>query len=143
MALSLGLVLSVTTISAAATAAAKPTVTYEWNTAVWGDPPSGLSCSVITGAAACYQRYGDKIWVKDTAKDGWSAVGAWRDYYNTGSQDVLHREGACVNKLGYGQWGVCDKNFPEGTDLLLKACRYDSHAGTWHGCASSWKLYTA
>lgn len=134
-------------------AAADSTITsinpYEWNTATAsGAPPAGLPCAVTTGARACFEKSGDRWWVLDTSSDGHSATASWTnwlgDYQN--GYTVDYREGSCVNKLGSGRWGVCNKDYYEDTTphaygigslLAWQACVYDASAGTWHGCSSS------
>ncbi|MFB7496620.1 hypothetical protein ACFC09_18360 [Streptomyces sp. NPDC056161] len=119
---------------------------YEWDTAEAGSPPSGMACVDLTGSTACFQKYGDKWWVKDTDPDGHSATASWKNTLWNGSAWILYRQGSCVNKLGAGKWGVCNKDYYEqssknyygypGSSLAWQACIYDSTAGTWHGCSN-------
>ena len=95
---------------------------YEVDQAVAGTPPSQLPCaSAIVGAAACFDKAGDKIWVKDTAADGASAVFKWSALRN----GALYRYGMCINSLGNGRWGVCNKNFVEGAAIKGYVCIWD------------------
>lgn len=111
---------------------------YEWNTAVAGTPPSGLPCASMTGATACFEANGDRMWVKDTSADGHSATLSWENWYAEPMFDpVLNRYGSCVNKLGNGKWGVCNKDLPEGSFVDFEACVYDAGSGAWYGCSSS------
>ncbi len=90
----------------------------EINDAVAGTPPAfdpNTDCSSGEGTYVCFQKDGDKIWVEDTAADGVSADGRWENYLWDGSNWTLYRQGACLNKLSYGHWGYCDKDFYEDT----------------------------
>ncbi|MBB4959607.1 hypothetical protein [Micromonospora polyrhachis] len=109
----------------------QPMVSYEWNTAEAGSPPSGIPCVSTTGAIACFQANGDKWWVKDTSSDSASAVANWVNYRN-GS---LYRKGGCRNGLGSGKWGVCNKNYYEDSTLAFNACVYDASEGVWVRCS--------
>jgi hypothetical protein len=96
-------------------------VAGEFNQAVAGSPPSGLPCIATTGAIACYQEYGDRWWVKDTALDSASAEAVWENYRN----GRLYRSGICRNSLGNGNWGVCNKNYYEDSTIWWRACVYN------------------
>ncbi|MET9023143.1 hypothetical protein ABZV93_24525 [Actinopolymorpha sp. NPDC004070] len=99
---------------------------YEWNTGVLTSGPSGTyHCISTTGSTACYKPYGDKIYVKDTKADGYSAVMRW--YTNYG------RWGTCRNPYKAGTWVVCDKDFAEGSWLNFRASRYDGETKKWIG----------
>lgn len=111
--------------SAAGEEGASAAATLEIDRAKKGTYPGGLSCVTVTGAQACFEAYGDKWWVKDTAADGASAVVTWRNYRN-GS---LYRSGQCENRMGSGTWGVCNKNYYEGSDLLFQIHVYDFSEG--------------
>ncbi len=63
----------------------------------------------------CFQKKGDKLWVKDTKKDGRIAVGYW-GYIGKGWADHT-----CSNELGSGQWGICNYNMKEGKSLSFKS----------------------
>lgn len=103
----------------------------ELDHAVAGTPPSGLDCVSVTGATACFEHYGDRWWVKDTAADSASAEARW-DNYRNGS---LYRSGICRNGLGNGKWGVCNKNYYEDSTLVFIACVYDASAGRLVRCS--------
>ncbi|WP_298183229.1 hypothetical protein [Saccharomonospora sp.] len=53
--------------------------------------------------------------------DGASAVVYW-DNYRDGE---LYRYGRCENRLGSGNWGVCNKNYYEGSTLEYQVCVQD------------------
>ncbi len=113
---------------------------HEVNQAVAGSPPSGLPCVAMPGANACYQAYGDRWWVKDTASDGASAEAFWENRRN----GDLYRHGVCRNSLGNGTWGVCNKNYYEDSTIFWTACVYDGSAGTYVGCApDGWRFTSA
>lgn len=66
-------------------------------------PPQGAPCSQGRGAIACYEKYGDKFWVKDTAKDGWFPRVAW-----TYKGSELVWKGSCSDHLGKDAgWTYC------------------------------------
>ncbi|MFF9771884.1 hypothetical protein ACF1GT_35840 [Streptomyces sp. NPDC014636] len=127
---------------------------YEWDTAVSGSkPPQDCLDGVVamTGAKACFERYGDVLWVEDTAADGHSATNSWSNYlFDSSGNGHLYRQGSCVNKLGAGHWGYCNKDFYEnstptpygtGSEIDYAGCVYDSEDGTWHGC--TWTIAIA
>ncbi|MFD1149021.1 hypothetical protein [Saccharothrix hoggarensis] len=107
-------------------------VDTEYNQAVEGTPPSGLSCAVTTGATACFEAEGDKWWVRDTAADSASAEAGWQNIY----QGSFYRAGVCRNSLGYGTWGVCNKNYYENSTVKWAACVYDGSAQTLIRCSA-------
>jgi hypothetical protein len=118
---------TVTAPSAATQAAAVATnqaaaIDFESDRAVAGTPPSQLPCAPsIIGANACFDKAGDKIWLKDTAADGASAVFRWRAIRD----GERYRYGQCINTLGNGRWGVCNKNFVEGVKIYGYVCTWD------------------
>ncbi|MEU2427481.1 hypothetical protein ABZ619_41960 [Streptomyces sp. NPDC007851] len=85
--------------------------------AVAGTPGAGAfgsdDCISITGGEACFQKYGDVMWVKDTLSDGYPANGDYENYLWNGSSWQLYRFGDCVNHLTAGHWGYCNKDFYE------------------------------
>ena len=112
---------------------ARAAVQFEWDYAVRGTPPDGLECATYLGAKACYQEYGDTLWVKDLASDGFSAIARWWDYIDEGGgRYKLYRQGACRNKLGSGAWGYCNKNFWETNMLVSTPCLYDGDTGRFY-----------
>jgi hypothetical protein len=126
---------------------------YEWDTAVVGSAPSSYPaglCNGITGGWACFERTGDKLWVDDWSGDGWSVTASWVNYLmNEAGHWVAYRQGSCVNKLGTGHWGVCNKDFYEdgtspnalggaGSYLTVYACLYHSTTGEWGGCTGGY-----
>jgi hypothetical protein len=72
------------------------------------------------GVEACYKPYGDYFYVKDTKSDGYAAVAQWHTLGFEG------RTGSCVNKLTAGDWGVCNKNLPEGVQVEVIGMLYNN-----------------
>ncbi|KXK58269.1 hypothetical protein AWW66_30725 [Micromonospora rosaria] len=116
---------------AAPRSAIRTAARYEWNNARAGVPPAGLHCAHTTGATACFVEDGDVWWVRDTATDGASAVADW---VTLGDDMSVERAGACVNSLGRGSWGSCDKNYPDDAHVVWQACVYDRSADRWVRC---------
>jgi hypothetical protein len=57
------------------------------------------------GAYVCFQPYGDHLFVKDTARDGYSAAVYWKTSYG--------RAGVCINEHGVGTLVDCNYNMRE------------------------------
>jgi hypothetical protein len=94
-----------------------------------GPRPPGTACtSNGTGARACFQPKGDKMYVKDTDEDGHSAVGVWHHYLGDGSWS----KGYCRNKLGSGRWGVCNYKMSENSYIKWWGAEYDAETGAWY-----------
>ncbi len=110
-----------------------PAVSKEINTAVATSAPTGtLKCYSATGVKWCYKAYGDQWYVLDNAKDGASAMVAWW-------MDPLapvYRFGECFNMLGYGNWGVCNKNYPESAQVQAVGCVFDHDTGDYGACTA-------
>ena len=77
------------------------------------------------GAKACFQPYGDKVWVKDTRKDGYSAAAETKYSYSRGP-DV------CINKHGKGTWVVCNYNMREGRRVTLWSVDLNLPTNAYH-----------
>ncbi|MFI5732154.1 hypothetical protein ACIA49_18665 [Kribbella sp. NPDC051587] len=101
-----------------------------------GAPPEGaigVWCVSTTGAKACFQAYGDKVWVKDTKANGDSAAGTISD---TETSMSWHRE--CFNTRGAdGGWVMCNFDVPENSEGLLWAANKP-----FVGSQSSTKIWT-
>lgn len=103
------------------------------------------TCTTWDDTEACFQPYGDFIWVKDLVADGHSAYGEWvnnlRDGYGLW---YGYRSGTCTNNLGYGKWGVCSKDFYENSTDPNAYGGQGSEIGiwsaTWNGGASAVKV---
>lgn len=80
-------------------------------------------CASHTNVIVCVMPYGDKIYVADLKKDDYAAVAEWMVETEP---DPSIRFGSCVNKLGGGKWGLCNKNFPENRIAYVRGARYDS-----------------
>ncbi len=94
------------------------------DTAVAGTPPIFTSDECATNSAtyagkpvsftACFEPYGDKIWVYDGGADTYPAYGAWDNYLKDSAGNwTIYRSGTCVNHLGAGHWGYCNYDFYE------------------------------
>lgn len=117
--------------------------TWERDVARAGTAPSTKTCVSTTGANACWHADGDVWWVKDTSGNGYAAEARWYEYTTSdGTNYYLHRNGACVNGLGTGHWGACNKDYQESGMLLWKACNVSS-SGDLHGCSSQWGCHFA
>jgi hypothetical protein len=112
-----------------------PQAVEEVDTAVAGTPPafSANECTNNNVTKVCFEPHGDKVWVLDLASDGNAASGLWENYLWNGGAWQLYRQGMCMNKLSYGHWGVCNKDFYEdstnpnaygskGSGLRIYAC---------------------
>lgn len=115
----------VATLVTPTAASAAPTPENDYAVAATVD--TVLNCYAIDGAKVCYEKSGDKWWVQDTAKDGMSAVADWRNYLTANGD--LYRQGKCINSLGYGNWGVCNKNYYETSKLIMRICVIDYSGG--------------
>jgi hypothetical protein len=107
-----------------------PTATFATASDYWGDevnytavssgPPgtegTDYFCNSITGAKVCFAPKGDYLYVRDISADTYAAVAEWT---------IGQRNGVCVNNLGSGTWGRCDKDFAEGNAYVtFRAARY-------------------
>jgi hypothetical protein len=98
------------------------------NRATAGSKPGGIPCiDNGSGAIACFQSRGDKVWVKDDKADGHSAINVWSQYLGPGE----YREGWCRNTLGAGRWGYCNKEMRESTYIEFWAVEYDAETKRW------------
>ncbi|MGW0467772.1 hypothetical protein ACWDX6_21295 [Streptomyces sp. NPDC003027] len=73
----------------------------------------------LAGVKASFAPNGDYFRVADTKSDGRAAAVQWYD-------GASGRTGTCVNKLGAGSDGSCNKNFPEGHHIQFRAALYDA-----------------
>jgi hypothetical protein len=70
----------------------------------------------------CFQGGEQRFWVKDTRRDGKSAVAKWAAADRQG-------RGYCRNAHRNGSWAVCTGNFKPGTFIFFKAALFDMDAG--------------
>lgn len=102
---------------AASVESAKPVspAELEVDVATQGSPSGDVSYKCVTtpNAKVCFQPYGDYLFAYDRKKDGYSATVDW-DIPGT-------RQGQCINKLGAGNWGYCNKDFPENRQITITA----------------------
>jgi hypothetical protein len=104
----------------------------ELDFAVRGTLPPGheLTCRAVQEPApleVCYEKNGDRWWVLDLRADGASALVYWFNYRGPGA--TPYREGFCVNSLGEGVWGQCNKDYYENSDLEGYGCTWDRDSG--------------
>jgi hypothetical protein len=93
---------------------------YETNyVAISSGPTGDYLCVSHTGAEVCFTPNGDLIFVRDIKADGYAAVG---EFIVAGTNPS--RSGSCVNNLGVGNWGLCNKNFPEDKVIYFNGARY-------------------
>jgi hypothetical protein len=119
---------------AASCRAGDPHFNCVWHTAKAAHFPGHLPCTKTEGSTVCFQRKGDKVWVKDTLGDSFSAI----------SKAQFPRFGIeyyCRNKLGTGRWGVCNERLQNGPTFYFWAARYDGPTkrflGPWSAGASA------
>ncbi|MFI5932913.1 hypothetical protein [Actinoplanes sp. NPDC051494] len=95
-----------------------------WTGSDWcdytGDGYSGIGC---------FDSVGDHFRIQDAYADGHSTAVYWHNYL-AGSPNTLYRWGSCVNSLGAGRIGACNKNFTEGSKIEFKVCLYDNNSVT-------------
>ena len=90
---------------------------------VAGPGIAARDCISTAGATACFESYGDKFYVKDRKKDGYSAYAFWFTNYG--------RDGACINRRGAGKWKRCNYNMKEGKGIGWYAQTRDGDTGKW------------
>jgi hypothetical protein len=94
-----------------------------------GPRPAGTLCtSNGTGARACFQPTGDRMYVQGTDEGGHPAVGVWHHYLGDGQWS----KGYCRNALGAGRWGVCNYDLSEDSYIEWWAAEYDAGTGGWY-----------
>ncbi|MGW4379790.1 hypothetical protein [Kitasatospora sp. NPDC004531] len=82
---------------------------------------TGAYCIESPGVTTCFEAYGDKVRVYDSAKDGYSAVGLWTT--------DCGRDGGCRNANGYGTWAECNYDMRETGHIRLQNALYDGDTG--------------
>lgn len=95
------------------------------------DDPIATSASSGRVKAA-FEPYGDEFWVKDKARDGFSAGVLYK---------VRHgKKIICRNKWGKGSWAICDLNLSERRDIRWKIAWAECEI---HNCAlrTAWHQY--
>lgn len=75
------------------------------------------------GAEACFQPYGDKVWVADYRANGYSAAAYWKTDYG--------RTGTCYDGTVDKNWHVCDYNMREGRHITIWAVNVRRSTNTW------------
>ncbi len=89
--------------------------------AISSGPTGDYECAGWVGVTACWKPDGDEFYVRDIQADGHSAVAEW--FFD--SKYGTDRTGACVNNLGEGNWGLCNKDFAEGEIMNWRGARYE------------------
>lgn len=79
-------------------------------------PPAGAVCAPASaGGNVCFEKQGDKIWVKDTKKDGNYVRASWMGFWE------INKEHRCHDHHGSDAgWTVCNYNMPENDDLAFR-----------------------
>lgn len=82
-------------------------------------PGESATCVDTTGARACYEAYGDRLWVLDTLADGHHPE-AWISIAGVGYF-------SCVSYQGAWYWKVCDyaEDVPEYHEGVVQAERVE------------------
>jgi hypothetical protein len=81
----------------------------------------------------CFEQEGDDVWVKDTERDGKSALVRWR---------VGSRVGECRNAHGAGTWHECTYDFEESVTFLWDQYTYDGDTGLYDLKSGSYSTLT-
>ncbi len=80
--------------------------------AMSGVAAAAEECGEISGASACFESYGDKITVRDNAKDGAHPRVQWTTSYG--------RDGMCVGSTaGEGSVQACNYDMREGETITF------------------------
>ncbi|MDI3419789.1 hypothetical protein [Streptomyces luteolus] len=82
-------------------------------------PPAGVTCSIDGWVKACFEPYGDVMWVKDTKADGYPA----RVYfYGYDGADSANEKQSCLNRHGADAgWTTCTLSsvIPEDDQVIF------------------------
>lgn len=85
-------------------------------------PPLDAPCSMGSHAVACFESYGDELWVKDKVADGYHVDLYYQLHDDHGSRIST---GLCHNKqTAKAGWTICDglhDRIPENTTILFRA----------------------
>jgi hypothetical protein len=113
----------------AGTARASASTTDGAQRATKGTPPSGLSgCIEEFPVEICFQKHGDKIWVKNNSLTT-IEYGHYSNWLRDNNSNwVFWRNGDC--RVEFTGWGYCDKDFYE-----------DGTKNARHGYGSGVRLY--
>ncbi|MEV4624775.1 hypothetical protein AB0J90_00595 [Micromonospora sp. NPDC049523] len=87
---------------------------YEANYAVSASYIQG-DCIGTQELDGCFKKYGDQ-WGSQSWSSGTTRL-EWQNQLWNGSRWVLYREGVCINNLGLGEPGVCNKDYYEDSSL--------------------------
>ncbi|MDI3419788.1 hypothetical protein [Streptomyces luteolus] len=103
-------------------------------------PPSGAPCSVGKGATACFEAYGDVIWIKDNVKDGKGVTAGWS--LASAPDDPRW----CTNTLGSDAgWASCGmaSEIPENDEISFRALVVGSDGTPENGSGTAGPLVFA
>jgi hypothetical protein len=97
-------------------------------------PPAGTPCTTVNfngapAARACFQPFGDVLWIKDLLADGASAAILWKDTPDGATS--FWRSGVGFNSLGTGTWARVNKDLPEASLLTFQAGVINRSTGQW------------
>ena len=76
------------------------------------------------GSYVCFQPYGEVFFVKDTARDGYSAAAYWE-------RPGDGHTGVCVNSRGYGKWKTCNYSMVDGNRIKFFAVNIDTPTNSY------------
>ncbi|MEJ3747443.1 hypothetical protein WEI85_29670 [Actinomycetes bacterium KLBMP 9797] len=101
------------------------------------NPTGSMTCQAHQGATACFEKYGDKLWINNSDLDPRHTRNEWENWLWSGSEWILYRWGECLDN-GVG-WYVCNKDFYEnssvnylgekGSHIFWRACEYGQSSG--------------
>jgi hypothetical protein len=108
-------------------------------------PSTMNGCIIFETVVGCgdFMPQGDYFRITDTLPDGHSAAIYWHNYLAS-APNTLYRWGSCVNSLGDGKKGQCNKNFQEGSTIEYKVCAYErgtvpSNVNNYFECGRVWR----
>lgn len=101
-----------------------------WVGPVYGFPGNGRPCKSggTTESRVVVKPYGDYVFVKDTCRDGRSAVAL---ISGKASDGHFHKR-ICRNARGVGKWVRCNYNWPENRTKNIVAGVYNGSTGYTH-----------
>ncbi|MFF3855817.1 hypothetical protein [Micromonospora sp. NPDC002575] len=98
-------------------------VSWERNQATRGTVDNGYAkdCTAadpFSNSVACWQPYGDVLWVSNNSSLGDTPTAVWWNYYP--SDSTLYRQGTCT--FTSAGWGYCNKDMHENSLIKLRIC---------------------
>ncbi|MER5704113.1 hypothetical protein ABT023_19540 [Micromonospora sp. NPDC002296] len=116
-------------------------VAWEKNVATGGDVDNGhpKNCTdddPFSHSVACWQPYGDVLWISNNSTIGSTPTAVWWNYYP--SDSTLYRQGTCTFTFTFTGWGYCNKDMHEGSLIKLRVCDSpDSDRQCWTSIIST------